>query len=203
MTLSNLSSLPFSPVQLPLFLTFPYGLPLVVSSLSFGKSQGHLRFAILEVNLKGYQRLPPFSDLSHKTFDLLLVQEKLPGTQGVMIAVSRKRIGAYVHVVKEQFAASGFGIAIFQISPSKAQGLHLRTQQDHARLILIKDEIVVPCFTILAYNLYVVLHKLPKLRSIHLPPRGKSGPVGKITPKIHHCNWLLILVIIVKGSFRQ
>ena len=80
MKLSNLSSLPSCSVQFPLFLTFPYGIPLVVSSLSFGKGQGHLRLAILEENLEGYQRLPLLFDLTHETLDLLLVQEKLPGT---------------------------------------------------------------------------------------------------------------------------
>ena len=83
-----------------------------------------------------------------------------------------------MHVVKEDFATSNLGIAILQISPSKPQGLYLGTQQDHASLILIEDEIVVPGLTILAYDLDAVHFTQDRSAILYSNPdsAGKTQP---------------------------
>ena len=78
--------------------------------------------------------------------------------------MGRKRIGPYVHVMKKDFATADFRIAVFEIGPSQSQRLDLRAEQDHAGLILIEDEIVVPGLTILAYDLGAVHLNLSPLR---------------------------------------
>lgn len=79
-----------------------------------------------------------------------------------MISVSCKRIRAYVHIVKKDFPTSNRGIAVPNICLPKSQGLHLCTQQDHAGLILVQDEVVVPGLAVLAYDLDAVHLRLPQ-----------------------------------------
>ena len=64
-----------------------------------------------------------------------------------------KGIGPDVHVMKKNLTTSNFCIAVLEIGPSKSQRFDLRTEQDHARLIFIQDEIIVTCLSILAYSL--------------------------------------------------
>jgi len=73
-----------------------------------------------------------------------------------------KRIGSYVHVMKKNLATSDFRIAILEIGPSKSQRFDLCTEQDHARLIFIQNEIIVTCLSILAYSLCMGHGQPPK-----------------------------------------
>ncbi len=161
-------------------------------SFSFGKGQGHLGLATLEVNLEGNQGLTLFFDFTCEPFDFLPVEKKLSDAQGVMVAVSRKRIHAYVHVIKKELPASNRGIAVLYVDASESQRLHLCTEQDHASLVLFENEVVMPGLAVLAYNLFAV-------HSLRLPQWKSGAQVAVVVRGMIEIN-ALGLVRFERGS---
>lgn len=95
--------------------------PLIVFSFSLSQSQGHFRLSRFEVNLKRNQGLAFLFDLAGQSLDFVLVQEELSRTDGVVIPVGGKRVGAYMHVIQKDFTASDIGMAVLEVGPSKSQ----------------------------------------------------------------------------------
>ena len=85
------------------------------------------------------------------------MHEQTAHAQRVMVELIALIVGADVHVIEEYFPVLDVGVAVAQICLAGAQGLDLRTDQLHSRLIGLVDEVVVPRLAVLTGDPYALV----------------------------------------------
>ena len=129
-------------VQVALLVAAFDGFAFVVFAFSFGNGDDDFDFAVFEVEAQRNQGVAFFVDFGIKPFDFMLVQQEFALTQGVVITIVCKRVGADMQVVDENLTICNRGVGIFEVCPTLPQGLYFRTNQDHTGLVFIGDKVI-------------------------------------------------------------
>ncbi len=157
------STIPVEPFSPPFHLAFHgfflKSLPLIEEFLPFCKSEIDLHLSIDEVKLHRDQRISPLFHLADETFDLLLVKEKFPCPQWIMIQPVRLGISADVRIDEVNFAPLDITVTIPEVNFPLPQGFDLRPQQRNPGLVSLLDRVIMECLSILANQFFTHLSK--------------------------------------------
>jgi len=130
---------------------------LVIELFALAQRKLHLHAAVLQIHAQGDQRQTLLHYILMGLADLLLVHQEPLGSHGFGIEIAALFIGADVHVVDEHFAVLDGGVAVFQIALAEADGFDLGALQFKAAFPAFEDEIIMPGFSVLNYDLHALL----------------------------------------------
>ena len=91
--------------------------------------------------------------------------EQFTGTDGVVVFSIGRAVGADVHIDEPQFPAPNCAIGVRELNFASTRRLDLTSRENHARLEVIGEQVVVPCSAVVSQDLYAV-------GLAHLAPRN-------------------------------
>src|SRR6266702_4235 len=128
-------------------------LALVVRLLALGQADGHLHTAVLQVHAHGHQRHPALDGLANQLSDLLSVEQQLPPTRRLVIAVAAVSVRADMHVVNPDFSRLDAREAVAEVRAAFPDRFHLRPEQRHARFEGLQQVVIVLCLAVVGDDL--------------------------------------------------
>lgn len=134
------------------------GLAAVVLLFALGEGQLYFRMAAFrKIDAEGDESEPLELGFPDQFIDLLAMQQELPFTEGIMIHQIAMRVGADVAMVQVHFAVIDRRITVLKVHAALAQRFHLGSTQDHTRLKLLFDKIIVVGLSVRGHHLILIV----------------------------------------------
>lgn len=138
-----------STLRFPFGVLFQFACALVVLFFALGQSDFELDPSAQKVQVERHQSVTGTFDLADELADFVSVQEQFARARRIVLVVRRgSRERADMHADQKEFSALNDDVGFLDVHPAGTNGLDFPSFENHARLVLVFDEVIVEGFFI-------------------------------------------------------